>query len=128
MRQYAVIVIAVIVLVAGFVARRYLAPGENSSTAVPAEVEAGTRALNAADALTSALAAGQRSAAELDPKVKGMREGCEALEKLRPTPACAALRSKGDALQRAARNLTIGETVPQEFQAAVATLRGELGR
>jgi len=128
MRQYAVLVIAVLVLVGGSVARRYLAPGENSSTAVPAEVEAGTRALNAADMLVAALASGQRAAAELDPKVKGMREGCEALESLRPTPACAALRSKGDALQRAARNLTIGEAVPQEFQAAVGALRTELGR
>jgi len=128
MRQYAVLVIAVLVLVGGLVARRYLAPGENASTAVPAQVEAGTRALNAADALVSALVAGQRSASELDPKVKGMRESCEALESLRPTPACAALRSKGDALQRAARNLTIGEAVPQDLKADVGALRAELGR
>jgi len=128
MRQYAVILIAVVVLIAGFVARKYLAPGQTASTAVPAEVEAATRALNAADTLVLTLASGQYAVTELDPKVKGMRESCEQLEKLRPTAACAELRSKGDALQRAARNQTIGESAAQDFRAATATLRAELGR
>ena len=127
MRSYAVIVIALVVLVAGVVARRYVAR-DMVRGAVPAVVEAGTRAQNAADALASALAARQWAVAELDPKVKRMREGCEALEKLRPTPACAALRGKGNALQRAARDGTIAEAAAGEFQAAAAALRGELGR
>ena len=127
MRPYAVILIALVVFVGGLVARRYLAPAAGGG-AVSAEVEAGTRALNAADALASALAAGQRGVAEIDPKVRSMRESCESLERMRPTPACGALRGKGDALQRAARDGTIGEGEAAEFQGAAAKLRGELGR
>ncbi len=127
MRPYAVIVIALLVLVGGLVARRVLAP-RGTSGAVSVEVEASTRAINAADALASALRGGQRGVRELDANVRAMRDSCMALERVRATATCVALRGKGDALQRAARNGAIAETAASEFHAAAAALRAELGR
>ncbi len=123
MRQYAVIVIALVVLIGGIVARKYLTPAPAGGAS-----EAEARALRAADALAAALAGGERETSRLDPLVAEVRAGCEALAAVRKATACGTLRGQAEALQRAARDQSIGDGAVQDVQTAVASLHGELGR
>ena len=123
MRQYAVILIALVVLVGGLVARWKLAPAAGPVVPI-AEVE--SRALADAEALSGALAAGERSAAAIEPKVVAVERSCAALEAARVAPACVALRGRADGLRRAARAEDVGASAVEEVAAAVTALRGEL--
>lgn len=123
MRQYAVILIAVVVLIGGFVARRQLAGPAPTPEAVQAAEAA---ALAAAQALSTALAGGERSAEGLAPKITELKGRCATLEAMRKTRACVALRGQGEALARAAQNATIGDTTVSDVAASVAALEGEL--
>jgi hypothetical protein len=123
MRQYAVIVIALVVLVGGLVARRYLAPASAPATVTRPEAQA--RALRSAEALAAAVTSEPRTPESLAPKVEAVEADCAALEQTGAAPACAALRGTADALLRAARNDSIGETTIADVQAAVAAVRTE---
>ncbi len=123
MRQYAVILIALVVLLGGLVARWKL--GAVREPAVPvAELE--RRALADAEALAASLTGGERLAERIDPKVAAVEGSCAALEAARVSPACVALRAKAGGLRRAARAETVGESTVQDVSAAVTALRGEL--
>ena len=123
MRQYAVILIALVVLVGGYVARRQLAGPAPTAEAVQAAEAA---ALAAAQALNAALAGGERKAEALAPKIAEVQGRCATLEALRKAKACVALRGQGEALARAAQNATIGDSTVSDVAAAVAALGVEL--
>lgn len=123
MRQYAVILIAVVVLIAGYVARRQLAaPAGDAEVVRVAEAAA----LAAAEGLQAVLAAGEREPGALAPKIAELRRSCQGLEPMRSTTACPRLREQAEALERAARNASIGEATVQDIAASVAGLRAEL--
>jgi hypothetical protein len=118
-----VILIAVVVLIGGFVARRQLAGPAPTPEAVQAAEAA---ALAAAQALNTALAGGERDAGALAPKIAEVQGRCATLEAMRKTKACVALRGQGEALGRAAQNATIGASTVSDVAASVAALEGEL--
>lgn len=122
MRQYAVVLIAVVVLIAGYVARRQLAPAADAEVVRAAEAAA----LAAAEGLQAMLAAGEREPGALAPKIAELRRSCQSLEPMRSTAACPRLREQGEALERAARNASIGDATVQDIAASVAGLRAEL--
>lgn len=121
MRQYAVILIAVVVLIAGFVARRQLA----GSAATP-EATARAAALRAAESLNKALTEGERDAGALAGQCAEVLQRCEALAALPGAGDCGALRGQAEALLRAARNQSIGESTVAEVASSVAALRTTL--
>lgn len=119
MRQYGVLMIGLLVLVGALVARRYLTPAAAGAGA--ARTEARAQALRSGEALAAALTAGERTPEALTPKIAAVQGDCAALERSGATPACARLRSAGDALKAG----TPGEGSVAEVQAAVAALRTE---
>ncbi|MBK9755317.1 MAG: hypothetical protein IPO88_17780 [Nannocystis sp.] len=123
MRQYGVILIAVVVLIAGYVARRQLAVPTATTEAVAAAEAA---VLAAAEGLQATLAAGEREPGALAPKIAELRRACQSLEPMRSTTACPALRQQAEALERAARNASIGDATVQDIAASVAGLRAEM--
>jgi hypothetical protein len=123
MRQYAVILIALVVLVGGYVARRQLAGPAPTREAVQA---AETAAQAAAQALYDALASGERKAEALAPKIAEVQGRCATLEAMRTAKACVALRGQGEALGRAAQNATIGDATVSDVGTSVAALAAEL--
>lgn len=123
MRQYAVILIAVVVLIAGYVARRQLAvPAADAEVVRAAEAAA----LAAAEGLQATLAAGERQPGALAPTIAEVQRTCQRLEPMRSTTACPALRRQAEALERAARNASIGDATVQDITASVAGLRAEV--
>lgn len=122
MRQYGVILIAMVVLIAGYVARRQLAVPAASAEVVQARAAA----LQAAEGLSAALKAGARAPEELeDARAEALRR-CEALAAMPGAGSCGPLRGQLEALQRAAQNASIGESTVADIEASVAALRGEL--
>lgn len=123
MRQYAVILIAVVVLIAGYVARRQLTPPAATPEAMQA---ARAAALAAAEGLDAALRTGERTPEGLAGKTAEVERSCQALAAVPGAGSCGPLRGQAEALQRAARNQSIGDSTVADIGASVAALRGEL--
>jgi hypothetical protein len=125
MRQYAVIVIGLLVLVGGLVARRYL--DRAPMTAAPVTVarpEAQARALASGEALAAALTAGPQTPEALAPKIEAVKLDCAALESTGPAPACGRLRIAADGLA-AAKDPAVEAASVRAVHDAVAALRAE---
>ena len=123
MRQYAVILIAVVVLIAGYVARRQL----TGPAPTPAAIEAvQAEALRAAEGLDAALKGGEREPEALAGKCAEVERSCQALAATPGAGSCGALRGQAEALQRAARHATIGESTVADVATSVAALRMSL--
>ena len=123
MRQYAVILIAVVVLIAGYVARRQLTPPAATPEAMQA---ARAAALAAAEGLDAALRAGERTPEGLAGKTAEVERSCQALAATAGAGSCGPLRGQAEALQRAAQNATIGESTVADVATSVTALRVSL--
>ncbi len=122
MRQYAILLVAVVVLLAGLVARRVLLPNEtNHELAARA---AAVQVVQAAETLTAAVAAGERKVAVLKAKLDTFTSACKALPS-DPAPAEAAskLCAYNESLTQEATAPTLPDSAVQTLQDLVAAVR-----
>lgn len=125
MRQYAVIVVGLVVLIGAFVARKYVAPAGDPAAAQQ-DRERRTQALQSADAVVAGLRAKQ-GAEQLERELTTLELGCKAVLANQPSPAAKGLCERAPAVQRAVRGNTAGDETAQELATAADALRKELG-
>lgn len=125
MRQYAVILVGLVVLIGAFVARKYVAP---AGEPVVAQQDRGRRvdALQAADAVVAGLRAKQ-AAGPLERDLATLETRCQAVLANQPTPAAKELCGQAPALVRSVRGQTVAEAATESFAAAADAMRRELG-
>ena len=123
MRQYAILLVALVVFIAGLVARRML--NSNESTEALASRAAAVQVVQAAETLAAAIAAGERNVATLQPKLDALTNACRGLP-VEPSPAPAANRlcAYNETMLQAATAPKLSDATAQGLQDTIAAVRG----